>query len=154
RSALDRRGLLRIGDRDDEKAVHLLHARREAAQEGVAAVAAEDLVAAVAGQRHFYFPRSLAREQMQRHVRWAGKRRVTARDQLRQLRQHVAPLEHDLMVLRAEVLGEARGGGKLASLVVGESGREGGDVFAVALHQRDDRRRVVAAGEQRTDRLG
>ena len=47
------------------------------------------------------------------------------------------------------MFGDARGGRQLAFLVVGEAGRESGDRVAVAFHQRDDRRRVIAAGEKR-----
>jgi len=54
----------------------------------------------------------------------------------------------------AEMPGDARGGGKLAPPVVSEAGGEGGDRVAVAFHQRDDRRRVIAAREKRPDRAG
>ena len=85
---------------------------------------------------------------MQRDVRRPGDRRVAAGDERRQRGEHVAPLEHDLVVLGAEVLRHARGDRQFAALVVGEAGRKGGEPLMVLPGERDDRRGVEAAGKE------
>ena len=112
------------------------------------AIAAEHLVAAVARENDLHAARRLPREQMQGDVGGAAERRVTARDEVVEIGEQLALLQHDLVMLGAEMLRELRRRGELASFVVGKSGRERGDALAVALHERDDRRRVVTAGEE------
>src|SRR5207245_10303867 len=93
RAAIGGRRLARIGHGYDEETVHLPCGRREAPQEGVAAIAAEDLVAAVAGKHDLHLARRLAGEQMQRHVRRAVKRSVAQRQRLLQRAEPLAERE-------------------------------------------------------------
>src|SRR5262249_28258267 len=129
---------LRVGHGYYEEAVHPPWAARKAAQEGMAAVAAEDLLAAVAGKRDLHLACGLASQEVERDVRRPRDRRVAGRDKVRQVREDVTALEHDLVMLRPEMFREAPGGCQFAALVVGKPGRKGGDAVVMRPRERHD----------------
>src|SRR5207237_8230230 len=72
--------LRRRRDRYDVEAIYAPRAWGERAQRGVPTIAAEDLAAAVAGERDTHLARCLACEEMQRDVGGAMGRCVARRD--------------------------------------------------------------------------
>ena len=114
----------------------------------VAAVAAEQLVAAVAGQHRAHVARGFARDQVQGDVGRARKRRVALDHGVFEGGDHVVRRKHDLVVVGAELLGDSRCARQLAVRIVGEAGGEGLEARAVLRRERDQRRGIDAAGKQ------
>ena len=118
----------------------------------VAVVAAEHLVAAVAGEGHRHFAARHLREVHRGDGRAVGERLVVVPDQLGQNRQGVR-LDDLLVVPRAEEGGRLAGVGRLVELLDGKADRERVDRLGrQLLHQARDDRRIDAAGEKRAQR--
>ena len=128
-------------------------------QVGVAGVAAEHFVAAVALQDHLRFAAQLFAEHVQRNVRGIAERFVVAAHQAFHDVRHVSASDADFVVRRAEMLGdrlrrrkfvgvaggdgiEAHGVGvEVGAVVLGGEGDDGGGIDAAA---EEDAHRHVA----------
>ena len=118
----------------------------------VDAVAAEQLVRALAGEHDLHLPPRLPGDEPERDRGRVGHRIVEVPDDLRQLRGELVRPDHVRAVAQAERL---RGLLRLLDLAVaraGEAGREGLHARPRLRGERADGRRVHPAGQERADR--
>jgi hypothetical protein len=135
----------RDGQRD-ERALALEH-------HAVVRVAAEELVAAVGGERDLHVLARHLRHEVGGHARLVAERLVEELRPLREHPEHVLRGDDLLGVARAEVLGRPCARARLVVARVVEADGEGAHLAAaVALQESCDQRRIEAAGEEHADR--
>jgi hypothetical protein len=119
----------------------------------VALVAAEQLVATIAGERDGDLRAGQAADQQRRQLGLVGERLVVDVGELGDERERIVGREPQLGVVGAQVRGDAAGVDRLVVVGLGRADREraGPRVRRSAQH-RDDHRGVDAAGEERAQR--
>ncbi|ARF89170.1 uncharacterized protein BCN122_II2427 [Burkholderia cenocepacia] len=143
----------RGGDPRAHGARHAMQLAPQARRQEIARVAAEQLVAAVAGQAYLHVPARQFGDEKGRDLRRIGERLVVDRRQLRHDAERMVGGHVKLGMARAEM---ARDGLRITGFVVAglvEADRKRVDRRRrLRLHQRDDRRRIDAARQERAER--
>ncbi len=143
----------RGGDPCTHRRRHAMQLAPQARRQEVARIAAEQLVAAVAGQAHLHVPARQLRHEEGRNLRGVGERLVIDRRQLRHDAERMVGRHVEFGMARAEMTRDRL---RVTGFVVAcfmEADRKRVDRRRrLRLHQRDDRRRIDAARQKGAER--